>query len=111
MAYITEGIIKTVEVDASGVTFTLQPTSPYSFEQSCETGMKRHSLFVSDADSSSFRSAIIAPNDVKFVFAFGDKQPGNLGSFFVWMQNRQMVSVTCEKVKAIIVVSKIFVNQ
>ena len=99
MTYKTEGIVKTVEINATGVEFTIQPVAPYSFDEPKENEIKKSLLFVAVADSSSFRSAEVVSGETKFKFDFGAKQPANLASFFILIQNRQKICVTCEDVK------------
>ena len=110
MAYKTEGIVKTVEINETGVKFTLQPVSPYSFDEPTEIETKKFLILVNDITSSSTRSAKVVSVETKFEFAFGAKQPENLASFFVLMQNRLKICVTCAVVKKdLVTVSRILI--
>ena len=108
MAYKTEGIVKTAEINETGVKFTIQPVSPYSFDELTEIETKKFLILVNDTTSSSPRSAEVISVETKFEFAFGAKQPENLASFFILIQNRQKICVTCDTVKKdLVTVSRI----
>lgn len=92
--YYTEGTIKNVTVEGNDVTFTLEPTSPYVFEEKNDDGStERHLLFIEEIDDSSKNKAPLMAKIIDAKCKFKALASSCFHSLIIAKANRMRVKI------------------
>ena len=92
--YYTEGTIKNIAVEGKDVTFTLEPTSPYVFEEKNDDGStERHLLFIEEIDDSSKNKAPLMAKIIDAKCKFKALASSCFHSLIIAKANRMRVKI------------------